>query len=141
MQKYPKIPFFANRQIDGTCNIIINNEDKFSGRSTEYTQYVSGFLSLNWLNNIYITSPNLGIFDTIFAGQGGNNIIKKVPVLVNYGYMVIDQLMSTNDFLDCSRQTLQTIDFHIKTAKGKYVPLRGKHVSFSLVSHKLNPNI
>ena len=59
------------------------------------------FLSLNWLNNIYITSPNLGSFDTIFAGTGaglGNNVIKKVPVLVNYGYMVIDQLMSSNDF-------------------------------------------
>ena len=55
--------------------------------------------------------------------------------------MVIDQLMSTNDVLDCSRQTLQTIEFHVKTAEGKYVPLHGNHVSFSLVFNRLNPNI
>jgi len=96
---------------------------------------------LNWLNNIYTSSPNLGSFDTIFAGRGDNNIIKKVPVLVKYGYMVIDQMMSTTDFLDCSKQTLQTLEFHLKTAKGKYVPLHGNHVSFSLVFNKYNPNI
>ena len=55
--------------------------------------------------------------------------------------MVIDQIMSTNDFLDCSKQTLQTLEFHLKTAKGKYVPLHGNHVSFSLVFNKYNPNI
>jgi hypothetical protein len=51
--------------------------------------YSTGFMRLNWLNNIYITSPNLGSFDTIFAGRGDNNIIKKSSCngqLWFYGY-------------------------------------------------------
>lgn len=100
----------------------------------------TGFVNLNHINNVYITSPNLGSFNTIFAGRGDNNIVKKVPVLVNYGYMIVDQVMSTNDYLDCSKQTLQTIEFHLKTAKGDYIPLHGAHVSFSIVFNRYNPN-
>jgi len=133
--------YFANRNSTGTCNDIINNEDKFSSGSGDYKTYSSGFLSLNWINNIYISSPNLGSFDTIFAGRGDNNIVKKVPVLVNYGYQIVDQLMSTNEFLDCSKQTLQTLEFHLKTGKGIYVPLHGAHVSFSLVFNKFNADL
>ena len=120
---------------------IESNDVIIGGENSSVTTYNSGFLKLNWINNIYISCPNLGCFDTIFAGKGDNNIIKKVPVLANYGYMVIDQAMSTNDFLDCSKQTLQTLEFHLKTAKGIYVPLHGAHVSFSLVFNKFNPDL
>ena len=36
------------------------------------------FVNLNRINNVYITSPNLGSFDTLSTFS--NNIIKKVPV-------------------------------------------------------------
>lgn len=124
-----------------SANDIINNTVSTNTLNDTLRPYKTGFLSLNWLNNIYISSPNLGSFDTIFAGRGDNNIIKKVPVLANYGFQIVDQLMSTNEFLDCSRQTLQTLEFHLKTAKGKYVPLHGAHVSFSLVFNKYNADL
>ena len=51
--------------------------------------------------------------------------------------MVIDQLMKPNEYLDCSRQTLQMLEFHLKTSKGQYVPLHGAHCSFSIVFNKI----
>ena len=44
------------------------------------------FLNLQAINNIYITSPNLGSFDTISSLS--QNIVKKVPVTANYGFMI-----------------------------------------------------
>lgn len=129
----------GENEID-SANDIINNTVSTDTLIDTSRYYSTGFLRLNWLNNIYITSPNLGSFDTIFAGRGDNNIVKKVPVMVNYGFMVIDQMMSTNDFLDCSKQTIQTLEFHLKTASGKYVPLHGAHVSFSLVFNRFETN-
>ena len=46
------------------------------------TSWTSGFVNMNHINNIYITSPNLGSFDTLASFS--NNIIKKVPVTGNY---------------------------------------------------------
>ena len=127
-----------------SANDIINNIETdnvvIGGDGSSVQFYSSGFLNLNWINNVYITSPNLGSFNTIFAGRGDNNIVKKVPVLVNYGYMIVDQVMSTNDYLDCSKQTLQTIEFHLKAAKGDYIPLHGAHVSFFIVFNRYNLN-
>ena len=40
-----------------------------------------------------------------------------------------------------SKQTLQTLEFHLKTGKGKDVPLHGAHVSFSLVFNKYNADL
>jgi hypothetical protein len=93
-------------------------------------------LNLNWINNIYITSPNLGSFDTVFAGRRDNNIIKKTPIQANYGYMNIDQVVVPNDFLDCSKRCLQTLEFHSKTAEGEYVPPHNAHVSCSIIVNK-----
>ena len=65
------------------------------------TTMKNGFINLNHINNVYITSPNLGSFDTLSTFS--NNIIKKVPVTSPYGFMIVDQYMSTNDFLVCSK--------------------------------------
>ena len=76
----------------------------------------------------------------MFAGRGDNNIMKKVPITVNYGYMNVDQVTVPNDFLDCSKQCLQTLEFHLKTSKGKYVPLHGSNVSFSVIFNRFDSN-
>jgi len=98
--------------------------------------FASDFVSLQPINNVYITSPNLGSFDTL--SPFSNNVIKKVPVTVPYGYMIIDQNSSNNDFLNCSRQTLRTIEIHLKDSRGRYVNLHGMNVSFSIVFNKFN---
>jgi hypothetical protein len=123
-----------------SANDLINNRVSSNGFIGASSSWKSGFLNLNWINNIYISSPNLGSFDTVFAGKGDNNIIKKVPITVNYGYMNVDQVTVPNDFLDCSKQCLQTLEFHLKTSKGKYVPLHGSNVSFSVIFNRFDSN-
>ena len=98
--------------------------------------WTSGFVNLNHINNVYITSPNLGSFDTLSTFS--NNIIKKVPVTGSYGYMIVDQYMTANDFLNCSRQTLRTLEFHLRDGRGNEIDLRGMYVTFSLVFNKYN---
>ena len=100
------------------------------------TSYTTGFVNLNHVNNVYITSPNLGSFDTLATFS--NNVIKEVPVTSNYGVMVVDQVMTTNDYLDCSRQTLRTLEFHLRDGRGREIDLKGMYVTFSLVFNKYN---
>ena len=54
--------------------------------------------------------------------------------------MIFDQVMSGNDFLDCSRQTIKTIEFNLKDVNGNLVPFHGSNVSFSIIFDQLNPN-
>ena len=125
------------RSVNDMIRNIKPNNIIIGGVGSSIQSYSSDFLNLNWINNIYISSPNLGSFDTIFAGNGATNVIKKVPVTVNYGFMVIDQLMNPNEYLDCSRQTLQSLEFHLKTSRGQFVPLHGAHVSFSILFNRI----
>lgn len=138
---YPTVSLTYDSNNLRSANDIIRNIESddvlIGGIGSNNQTYETGFLNLNWINNIYISSPNLGSFDTIFAGNGATNIIKKVPVLVNYGFQIVDQLLNPSEALDCSKQTLQTLEFHLKTSRGQYVPLHGAHVSFSIVFNKL----
>ena len=102
------------------------------------TRYVCNFLNLQYINNVYITSPNLGSFDTI--SPFSNNVIRKIPVNANYGYMIFDSGSTTNDFLNCSNLTLKTLEFHIKDSRGNYINLHDSHVTFSVVFNKFNVN-
>jgi len=114
-----------------SCNTILGNT---SGSSIWYTSsrpYTSGFLQLTH-NNIYLSSPNLGTYTTLGA-RGESNILKKIPVTSAYGYLIVDQYTSNHDFLDCSEQTLSTLEFNIKDVEGNILNLHGYNVSFSIV--------
>lgn len=100
------------------------------------TILTTDFVNLQSINNVYITSPNLGSFDTL--APFSNNIIKKVPVTAGYGMMIVDQNTTSNDYLNCSRQTLRTLEFHIRDGRGRYVNLHGLHITFSIVFNKFN---
>ena len=87
--------------------------------------------------NIYLTSPNLSSFSTIGA-RGENNIIKKIPITSDFGYLIVDSITSDHDWLDCSGITLNNVEFVLKDVKGNDVPLHGSHVSFSIVFSRLS---
>ena len=84
---------------------------------------------------IYITSPNIGTYKT-FSPSGGRTVIKKVPVNAGDNQMIFSNITSSNDYLDCSRQTLKTLQFELEAVHGLNVPLHGSHVSFSIVFDK-----
>ena len=52
--------------------------------------------------------------------------------------MIVDQYMSTNDFLDCSKQTLRTLEFHLRDGRGNEISLNGMYITFSIVFNKYN---
>jgi hypothetical protein len=50
-------------------------------------------LNLSPINNLYLSSPNLGTFTTL-SPTGSMNVIKKIPVSAVWGYMIIDRVVS-----------------------------------------------
>lgn len=112
-----------------SANALLRN---YAGASTLSFTFTSGFLDLQPIRNVFISSPNLGSFNTL-GSKGEANIICKVPVNADFGYMVICNIIAAHDFLNCSKQTLRTIEFHLKDVKGNYLPLHGGHCSFSIV--------
>jgi len=94
--------------------------------------WTSGVISLQPIRSLYLYSPNLGSFHTI-GPTGEASIIKVIPVTAGPNHMIFNQVMSGNDYLDCSRQSLRTLEFQLKDVYGNLVPLHGSHLSFSLV--------
>ena len=132
---------FTN-QVDPSNTKSANDILKITTPTTYYDNgetFVSDFVSLQPIHNVYLTSPNLGSFDTV--SPFSNNVIKKIPVTVPYGYMIIDQNSNTIDFLNCSRQTLRTLEFNLKDSRGRFVDLHGMNISFSIVFHRLNLDV
>jgi len=116
-----------------SANDLLRN---YAGTSPVYGKdkgpYTSGFLDLQPIRNIFISSPNLGSFTTL-GSKGEANIICKVPVNADFGYLALCNIIAAHDFLNCSRQVLRTLEFHLKDVKGNYIPLHGGHCSFSIV--------
>jgi hypothetical protein len=90
---------------DGVINSIADNIGVLKTTDIDIGQTVNlSPIIIQNVDNIYMTSPNLGSFDTVCSFS--NNVIKKIPVTVDYGYMIVDQFMATNDYLNCSNQTI-----------------------------------
>ena len=115
-----------NWSLPASANDVLANRTVNSGYS-----FVSGMLSLNGFRAVYISSSTLSNYNTVGA-KGENNIIKKIPVSSDFGYQIIDQMVSDHDFLSVERMTLSTIDFQIRDTKGNIVPLRGSPVSLTI---------
>jgi hypothetical protein len=118
-------------QNPATMNDILRNYSDNSQYSSSRT-YESDFLNLQSINNIYISSPNLGNFTTI-GPRGEESIIRKVPVSSDFGYMIIDRSTTNHDYLECGKLALKTIEFNPRDSKGRLVPLHGSNVSFSII--------
>ena len=84
------------------------------------------------INNLYLSSPDLGTFTTL-SPTGSMNVIKKIPVSADWGYMIIDRVVSQHDYLECGAQNLRTLEFNLRDAKGNEIPFHGENISFSIV--------
>ena len=101
---------------------------------------LSGYLNLQPIRNMYISSPNLGNYNTIGA-NGERSVVKMIPVTENFKYMNFNNVLTGNDFPDCSRQTLQQIEFKLTDVMGNAIPLHGANCSFSVLFDIMNPNM
>ena len=107
------------------------NEGNATYRGYTYT-FISGYLNLQPIRNLYLHCSNLGGYNSIGL-YGCRTIVKVIPVTADFNYMVIDNVFSGDDYIDCSRVTLKQLEFRLTNEDGKTVPLHGGNISFSLV--------
>jgi hypothetical protein len=122
-----------------SINEILRNAEGNSIYYNSTNPYVSGSLDLQPIRNIYMHSPNLTSFKTV-GPLGENTIIKKIPVTSDYNTVIFDQVMTSNDYIDCSRQTWRRLEFQLKDSKGSTINLHGSHMSFSIIMSRMNSN-
>ena len=113
-----------------SCNDVLRND------AAKWCNFVnsfqSGFVDTISNHSVYITSPQLGSFLNI-GPRGERTILKKVLVNVGYGSIITDTLLNTDDYTDCSRQLIKTLDFKLTDVYGNALNLHGAHISFSVV--------
>ena len=113
-----------------SCNDIITN--RRINTQVGGAPFVSGMLNLNGFRALYISSSTLSNYNTL-GPKGENNIIKKIPVNADFGYICVDQHVSDHDFLPVERMTLNTVDFQVRDVRGNLVPFHGSPISFTIV--------
>ena len=114
-------------------NYLNNNISKIN---TYASEYVSPYVNLNPIRNLYITSGNFGGYNTMSI-SGERGIVKKVPVRANFNEMIYDDAVLGIDYLDCSRQSLSRLEFQLKDVYGNYINLHGNHWSCSIIFAKM----
>ena len=117
-----------------SVNELLSNNENTSTTGTVATP-VQFYLNLQPVRNIYLRSPNISSFNTIGC-NGESSIIKKIPVTTNYGGMIYSTVTSGSDYLDCSKQTWKSLEFHLLDVNSNYINLHGSNVSFSIVLDK-----
>ena len=112
-----------------SCNDIITNRTVNYNNPT--SPFISGNLNLQGFRSVYLSSSNLSNFNTLGA-KGENSIIKKIITSSDFGYLIVSELESDHDYLDCARMTLNTIDFQLTDVKGNLIPFHDSPVSFTI---------
>ena len=69
-----------------------------------------------------------------------SNIIKKIPLTADYGYLLVDTLMTLNDYLSCSNRTFSQLVFKVTHTAGLEIPIYGINISFPIIFVKLSTN-
>jgi len=116
-----------------SCNSIIgfNGSYNFAAPNNYWTQWVSGVVDVLGIHNIYITSPQFG--RNSFGPKGERNILKKLVVNAPFGGLVTESWLNDQDYTDCSKHLLRTLEFRITDSYGNTLELNGGHVSFTLI--------
>ena len=122
------------------CNEILSNLDGISKEYNTATPYISNYINMQPIRNIYMSSATLGNFQTVALRPRGydNTIIKHIPVNSNFNEMIYCDTVVVNDWLDCSGLTLKKLDFKLMNSRSDVIPLHGVNMSFSLVFAKAN---
>ena len=121
-----------NKSQTNDCNEVLSNLNGLSPSYSFLSPYISGFLNLQPINNIYLHSSSLGNYNSLSC-DGSQTVIKKIPVSQDYGIMIHDQTVIFNDYNECSHQTIKMLDFQLKDSRNNIIPLHGINVNFSII--------
>ena len=86
-------------------------------------------------DELFICARGKPITNHFLAAKADHPVIKMISDQIKRN---IDQNSTNNDFLNCSKQTIRTIEFHLKDSRGRYVNMHGMNISFSIVFNKYN---
>ena len=119
-----------NLSAPNSCNDVITN--RHTKVNTHTSPWISGMINLQGFRSVYISSSTMCSYNTL-GPQGEQNIIKKISTNADFGYLIIDHVVSDHDYLSCERMTLNTISFQIRDVKGNLIPFHDSPVSFTIV--------
>ena len=72
-------------------------------------------------------------YDSINPEGYPRNIIKMIPLTAEYGYLIIDNLMTLNDHLSCNSRTLSQLEFRCTHTADLDIPIYGMSISFTII--------
>ena len=121
-----------------SINDLIQNRNDFTKNYNSGVVYQSDFMNFNTIRNVYICSPNLCSLSVIGPRGSNANIVKKVLVTSDYGYVVYSGGSIAHDFIECSRQTWKTLEFTLEDVEGNIIDLNSNPVSFSIILSTIN---
>ena len=121
-----------------SVNALIQNTNDFTKNYNSGLINQTDFMNFNTIRNLYICSPNLCSLSVIGPRGGPANIVKKVPVTSDFGYVVYSGGSIAHDFIECSRQTWKTLEFTLEDVEGNIIDLNNNPVSFSIILSTIN---
>ena len=83
--------------------------------------YVSGYVNLQPIRNIYIHSSQLSNYNQVNLRTGDSTIVKKIPVTAPHAGIVFDNEMNPLDYLDVSNRTFKQLDFWLSNSLGNEI--------------------
>ena len=101
--------------------------------------FVSGFVNLLPMKNIYLTSDSLTNGNQL-APYGVARVLKKIPITAGFGNVIYDNEILMNDANDVSIRHLRRLHFKYVDAYGKTVDLHGAIKEITKEEYK-NKNI
>jgi hypothetical protein len=113
-------------------NTVVDIEASAKAKMLYHVDMTSGFLNLMRYSHLYIASEDLSSFNTIGI-NGECSILKKIPVTVTFGSIIVDQTYLQTDCTDVTGKTLRQIRFRLIDSDGKLVNLNGADWSMSLL--------
>ena len=72
-------------------------------------------------------------YDSVNAEGYPRSIVKKIPLTSDYGYLLVDRLMTLNDYLACSNRTFSQLEFKFTNTAGNIIPINGMNISFTII--------
>lgn len=95
--------------------------------------YVSEFVDLLNIKQLYLCSQALGSLSSMGPRIGQRNCLCSCPVTSSFGYLIVqDATSGWEQDTEVGSQSLRRLDFQLQDADGLIVPLHGLDISFTL---------
>ena len=117
-----------------SINTLIGNTGNDSSEHRMGSDFKSKSIDFRPIKYVLIRSPNFGTFMTLNSLHGEETVVKKVQTQnAKFGDIISDYIRSSEDLLDCSKQSLRRLEFRFSDEAGNDLDLNGQDVSFSIV--------